>query len=314
MTVVEQISAGTATSAETGLAPAHKSILLEPADTAGEGSRALAVFVRNKLALAGIAFILAISLISAIAPLLYPGDPLAIVADPTLWPGQNPAYPLGTDSLGRDVMAGLVHGGRVSLLVGFLATLLAVALGVTVGAIAGYFGGIADLVLSRVVEIFLTLPSFVLLVVLIAVTNTSIITITIAIGLVLWPTIARVARAEFRRLRQAEFVMAAQSLGYSHSRIIIREVLPNALPAIIVTSSVMVASAILMEAALSFMGFGDPNLISWGVMIGNGREYLRTAWFLTAIPGIAIVLTVLAMNLVGDGLNDALNPRFHEGR
>jgi peptide/nickel transport system permease protein len=135
-----------------------------------------------------------------------------------------------------------------------------------------------------------------------------------AIGLITWPTIARLVRAEFRSLREKEFVLAARSLGYGHARIIFREILPNALPPIIVTSSVMVASAILMESALSFLGLGDPNAVSWGSMIGAGRELLRTAWYLTALPGLVIVLAVLSLNLIGDGLNDALNPRFSGDR
>jgi peptide/nickel transport system permease protein len=139
-------------------------------------------------------------------------------------------------------------------------------------------------------------------------------TVIVAIGLVTWPTVARLTRAEFRALRQKDFVLAARSLGYGHARIVFHEILPNALAPIIVTASVMVASAILMESALSFMGMGDPNAVSWGSMIGAGRELLRTAWYLTAAPGLAIVFTVLAFNLIGDGLNDALNPRLARER
>lgn len=274
--------------------------------------RSLGLFLRNKLAMAGLAYLCVVALISIAAPLLHPGNPLSAVGPASQWPGQNSAFPLGTDQLGRDVLAGLIYGGRVLLSVGILATLLGVFIGVTIGALAGYFGAYIDLVLSRIVEIFQTIPSFVLLTVLVAITDSSTRTITIAIGLISWPTIARVTRAEFRKLRESEFVMAGRSIGYGHARLILREILPNALPAVIVTASVMVASAILMESALSFMGFGDANVVSWGTMVGAGRQYLRIAWYLTAIPGFAIVLTVLAINLVGDGLNDALNPRFLE--
>jgi peptide/nickel transport system permease protein len=198
--------------------------------------------------------------------------------------------------------------------VGLAATTLGFTAGILVGAVAGYFGGRIDDLLVRLIEIFQTLPSFVLLVVLVAIAQPSALTVTCAIAIVSWPTVARLTRAEFRAIREKDYVMAARSLGYGHARIIFREILPNALPPLIVTSSVMVASAILMESALSFMGLGDPNVVSWGSMIGSGREMIRTAWYLMALPGFAIVVTVLALNLIGDGLNDALNPRFSEER
>jgi peptide/nickel transport system permease protein len=248
------------------------------------------------------------------APLLFPGDPLAMVTKPFLWPGQDAAHVLGSDSMGRDVLAGIVHGSRISLFVGLAATALGLSVGILVGAMAGFFGGWVDTLLMRVVEIFQTLPNFVLLVVLVAILQPSATTVTLAIAIVSWPMVARLTRAEFRAIREKDYVMAARSLGFKNARIIFGEVLPNALPPLIVTSSVMVATAILMESALSFMGLGDPNVVSWGSMIGNGRELIRTAWYLTLLPGLAIVFTVLALNLIGDGLNDALNPRFSEER
>ncbi|MGO4716966.1 ABC transporter permease [Bradyrhizobium sp. 2TAF24] len=284
--------------------------LIVAAEIGTYAPRALSRFLRSPTALTGTLILLAIVTAALAAPLLYPDDPLAMVARPLLWPGQNAAYPLGTDSLGRDIAAGLLHGARVSLLVGITATIIGLTLGILVGSTAGYVGGRTDDALVRLIELFQTIPSFILLVVLIAIAQPSIATITWAIGLITWPTIARLVRAEFRSLREKEFVMAARSLGYGHTRIIFREILPNALPPIIVTTSVMVASAILMESALSFLGLGDPNVVSWGSMIGAGRELLRTAWYLTALPGLVIVITVLALNLIGDGLNDALNPRF----
>jgi len=264
-------------------------------------------FLRNPTAVGGLLFLLSISLLALIAPLLYPGDPLAMEADPLLWPGQDWHYPLGTDALGRDLMAGIVHGGRVSLQVGLLASLFGVTLGVCIGAVAGYFGGRVDYGLQRLIEIFQTMPSFVLLVALVAIAQPSVPTLIFAIGIVSWPTVARLMRAEVRSIREREYILAARSVGYSHLRIIALEVLPNILPTLIVTASIMVASAVLMESALSFMGLGDPNQVSWGSMIGSGREQIRTAWFLTAIPGLAIFLTVLAFNLIGDGLTDAFN-------
>jgi peptide/nickel transport system permease protein len=279
-----------------------------------DARRALNAFLRNPTAMAGLGVLILICALAVVAPLLFPGDPLGMVARPLLWPGQNPAFPLGTDSLGRDVAAGIAYGARVSLLVGIVATLIGLTVGVTIGATAGYFGGGVDDLLVRIIELFQTPPSFILLVVLVAIAEPSIPTITVALGITTWPTVARLARAEFRSLRDKDFVTAARSLGYGHRRIILREILPNALPPVIVTASVMVASAILMESALSFMGLGDPNVVSWGSMIGSGRELLRTAWYLTAIPGLAIVATVLALNLIGDGLNDALNPRLSNER
>lgn len=294
-------------------APDARTTAVADARRQGRG-RELKIFLSNPNALFGIAVLTIIALAALLAPVLYPGDPLEMVARPFLWPGQNAAYPLGTDSMGRDVLAGILHGAWISLTVGIAATLLGLGVGVTVGALAGYFGGLVDDLLVKLIEIFQTIPSFVLLVVLVAIAQPTTTTVTAAIAIVSWLTVARLTRAEFRAIREKDYVLAARSLGFGHARIILREILPNALPPLIVTSSVMVASAILMESALSFMGLGDPNRVSWGSMIGSGRDVIRTAWYLTALPGLAIVFTVLALNLIGDGLNDALNPRFSEER
>jgi peptide/nickel transport system permease protein len=282
--------------------------------TVPAGRRELRLFLRNPNALFGLVFLGIMVVIALIAPLIFPGDPLGMVTKPFLWPGQDAAYPLGSDSMGRDVLAGIVHGSRISLFVGLAATALGLTVGILVGATAGYFGGWVDDVLVRIIEIFQTLPNFVLLVVLVAILQPSALTVTVAIAIVSWPMVARLTRAEFRAIREKDYVVAARSLGFGNARIIFQEVLPNALPPLIVTASVMVATAILMESALSFMGLGDPNVVSWGSMIGSGRELIRTAWYLTLLPGLAIVFTVLALNLIGDGLNDALNPRFSEER
>jgi peptide/nickel transport system permease protein len=280
-----------------------------PAESARRQTDAWRRLTRHPLAVGGLVILAVVALLGLTAPLLFPGDPLAIVADPFIWPGASLAHPFGTDSLGRDVLAGIAHGAAVSLRVGFSATALGLLIGVGVGAIAGYFGGWVDIVLSRLIEIFQILPNFVMLVVIVAIAQPSVLTLSFAIAVVTWPTVARLTRAEFQQIREKDFVMAARSLGYGHGRIILGEILPNALPPIIVTASVMVASAVLMESALSFMGLGDPNVVSWGSMIGSGREYLRTAWYLCALPGFAIMLTVLALNLLGDALNEVLNPR-----
>jgi peptide/nickel transport system permease protein len=278
------------------------------------GFRTLRAFLANPAGALSLAFLAAIIGLALAAPLIYPEDPLAMVARPLLWPGQNAAYPLGTDSLGRDVAAGIVWGARVSLLVGLAAMVIGVAIGIAVGAVAGYFGGRTDTILVKIIEIFQTPPSFLLLVVLMAIAQPSITNVVLAIGGVTWTTTARLVRAEFRSLRGKDFVTAARGLGYGHVRIMLVEMLPNALPPIIVSSSVLVATAILMESALSFLGLSDPNVVSWGSMIGAGREMLRTAWFLSAMPGLAIVATVLALNTLGDALNDALNPHLSGNR
>lgn len=276
--------------------------------------RSLRALLRNPAAVAGLSMLLLLATVAALAPVLAPGDPLDMVARPFIWPGQDWSVPLGTDQLGRDVLAGIIHGARVSLLVGVSASLVGLAVGIIVGTLSGYFGGWTEHILMRLVEIFQTVPGFVLLIVVVAIASPSAVNIAFAIGLTTWPTVARLVRAEFRSLRERDFVLAAQGMGYGHGRIILREILPNALPPIIVMSSVMMASAILTESALSFMGLGDPNRISWGSMIGAGRALLRTAWYLSAVPGIAVVIAVLSLNLLGDGLNDALNPRLLQDR
>ncbi|AXK67745.1 MULTISPECIES: ABC transporter permease [Burkholderia] len=268
------------------------------------------LLLRNPSACAGLVLLAAFVVLAIAAPTLFPGDPLDMVATPFEWPGADPQYWLGTDSLGRDVAAGIAHGTRVSLLIGAASAAIGLAIGTLVGAIGGYFGGIVDNVLVRVTELFQTVPSFLLVIVIVAIGRPDVVVIALAIGIASWPTVARIVRAEFRTLRRADFVIAARTQGFGDARIIVGEILPNALPPVIVTASVMVASAILIESSLSFLGMGDPNVVSWGAMIGFGRDSLRTAWYLTAIPGAAIVVAVLALNLLGDGLNDALNPRL----
>lgn len=266
--------------------------------------------LRNPSALAGLCLLLAVTLVALLANVLFPGDPLDMVAMPLQWPGQEAGYWLGTDSLGRDVAAGLAHGARVSLSVGAVAAGIALSIGVLIGAVGGYFSGWVDDLLVRLTEMIQTIPTFLLVIVIVAIGQPSVKVIVFAIGAASWPVIARLVRAEFRALREAEFVLAARSQGFGDAWIIFREILPNALPPVVVTTSVLVATAILMESALSFLGMGDPNVVSWGGMIGEGREMLRTAWYLTAVPGVAIILTVLSLNLVGDGINDAFNPRL----
>lgn len=244
------------------------------------------------------------------APVLFPKDPLGLAGRPLQWPFVNARFWLGTDTTGRDIAAQIFHGARVSLLIGVVATLLAITIGIVIGAVAGYYGGIVDDGLMRITEAFQTLPNFLLLLVLIAVFGSDIKTVTIAIGLVSWPAAARLTRAEFLSLRGREFVQACHTLGMRDLQIIFREILPNALPPVIVYASVIMATAILLESALAFLNLSDPNIPSWGNLIGAGRSVLRTQWYVSAIPGVAILLTVLSVSLVGQGLNDALNPRL----
>lgn len=267
-------------------------------------------FRRNRPALVGLIALIAIAAVAIAAATVYPGDPWDMVAQPFLWPGDDTAHPLGTDMMGRDLASGLVHGATVSLQIGLVATTMAVVIGVGVGALAGYYGGRVNDALMRVTELFQTLPPFIFAIVIVAILQPSVRTVVLAIGLVSWPAVARLVRGEFIALREREFVLAGIAQGMSDARIIITQILPNALPAIIVTASLNVATAILLEAGLSFLGLGDPNVMSWGTIIGAGRDALRTAWYIAALPGVAILITVLAINLVGEGLNDALNPRL----
>lgn len=268
-------------------------------------------FARNRAAVAGLVVLAAVAAMALAAPLLYPGDPWDMVAEPFLQPGA-PGHPAGTDMMGRDIAAGLFHGARVSLLIGLVATGVALVIGVTVGALAGYFGGWTDNALMRLTELFQTIPAFLFAIVLVAIFRPSVATVVLAIGVVSWPPVARLTRGEFLSLRSRDFVQACIAMGMGDARIIALHVLPNAAAPIVVTGSLMVATAILTEAGLAFLGLSDPNVMSWGSIIGAGREVLRTAAWITALPGLAILLTVLAINLVGEGLNDALNPRLRQ--
>jgi peptide/nickel transport system permease protein len=236
-----------------------------------------------------------------------------MVQRPFLPPFTLAKVPLGTDALGRDVMAGIIHGARVSLLVGLISTVASLTVGIPLGAAAGYFGGKIDDALMRFTEFFQTVPSFALAIVLVAIMQPSIYSIVAAIAIVSWPPVARLVRGEVLSLRTREYVQAAVVTGQTNWWIIWREILPNALSPVIVLASLMVATAILLESSLSFLGLGDPNLMSWGYMVGAGRTVIRQAWWITVFPGIAILVSVLALNLIGEGLNDALNPRLAKG-
>ncbi|PTM60795.1 ABC transporter permease [Phreatobacter oligotrophus] len=267
-------------------------------------------YFRSPPAVIGLILLLAVIAMAISAGWLYPRDPLALAGRPLVWPFTNPRFPLGTDNSGRDIAAQIFHGARISLLIGGVATIIAVAIGIVIGAVAGYYGGWVDNVLMRVTEAFQTLPNFLLLLVLVAVFGSTIGTVIVAVGVVSWPAPARLTRAEFLSLRNREFVQAGRTLGLKDLKLIFGEILPNALPPVIVYASVVMALSILLESALAFLRLSDPNVASWGNLIGLGRDVLRVQWYVSAIPGIAILLTVLAVSLVGQGLNDALNPRL----
>lgn len=268
-------------------------------------------FVANRGAVAGLA-IFALVIVLAVFCSFWFESPWTMLGQPLLPPLQDPDFPLGTDMLGRDIAAGLAYGARVSLLVGIVSTLVAVVFGILVGSLAGFYGGRVDDVLMRFTEFFQTIPQLAMAVVLVAIFNPSIYSIVGAIAIVSWPPVARLVRSEFLSLKQREFVQAAIVIGQTPSRIIMTQILPNAMPPIIVTASLMIATAILTEASLSFLGLGDRNMMSWGFMIGAARTMLREAPMMSVMPGVAILLAVLAINLIGEGLNDAMNPQLRK--
>jgi len=269
-------------------------------------------FSRNRGSLAGSVVLMAVLLLALAAPALSPTAPLRIVAPPELWPGEDPRYWMGTDSVGHDITALLLYGSRATLLVGLCASLAATLIGTTVGALAGYYGGRVDAALTKLTELFQTIPNLVFILTIVVILGPKLIHTVFAIAVVSWTPVARLARAEFLALRDREFVQACRAMDMPGWRIILFEVLPNALPPIVVLASLTVASAILFEAALSFLGLGDPDVASWGRLVGEGKELIRSSWYISALPGVAIMLTVLALNLVGDGLNDALNPKLRD--
>jgi peptide/nickel transport system permease protein len=274
---------------------------------------AIAMFARRRAAIAGLALLVLIVGVSVLGPVLYDVDPFDIVAAPLTPPGTREAW-LGSDQQGRDVLTGLIYGGRATLTVGATAAGIAVLIGVTIGALAGYFGGVVDELLMRLAEFFQVLPALLFAMVLATLFSPSLIVIALAIGVVSWPPTARLTRAEFLKLRELDFVAAERVIGASTGRILWKVILPNALPPLIVSATFAIGTAILFEASLSFLGLGDPNRMSWGLMIGSGRSYMLTCWWAVTFPGLMIFLTVLAISLIGDGLNDALNPKLRERR
>lgn len=268
-------------------------------------------FASNRAAFVGLIVFVLIIIAAIFGPWAYGTDPYEMVWAPFSPPGEE-GYLLGTDYLGRDLLAMILAGTRVSLLIGLTAALVSIFIGVTIGAVAGFFGGLVEEVLMRFTEFFQVLPTLLFSMVIVALFGASLPMITLAIGIVSWTAVARITRSEFLRLREMEFVMASRALGATRTKLIFRVILPNALPPIIVQSALMVGSAILFEAGLSFLGLTDPNVVSWGQIIGSNRQYILDAGYTVTFPGLAIFVTVLCISLIGDGLNDALNPKLRQ--
>ncbi len=266
-------------------------------------------FLRSPEGVIGALVLTLLGLVALLAPVLIAGDPLAIVATPLTAPFADPAVPLGTDRLGRSVLAGLIHGARTSLLVGLAAAAVAIAVGSLVGTAAGLAGGLIDEALMRLADAFQTVPGFLLALAFVSVIGPSLPVVVLAIALGAWTGPARLARAEVLSIRERDYVAAARVIGMHPAEIALRQVLPNALPPVLAYAAVIVAGAILTEAALSFLGLGDPNSVTWGSMIAEGRTVLRSQPFLSIIPGLALVVTVLGVYLFGEGLAEALSRR-----
>ena len=271
-------------------------------------------FSRNRLAVAGSLLVLLLFVVSFLAPLLSPYDPGAINLKEVLSPPSKD-HLLGTDQLGRDVLSRMIWGSRISLKVGFVATGIAILIGTLLGALSGYYRGIIDSLIMRLVDIMLCFPTFFLILAVIAFLEPSIWNIMIIIGLTGWMGITRLVRADFITLREREFVQAARVIGAGDSRIIFIHMLPNAMASILVAATLGIAGAILTESALSFLGIGvQPPTPSWGNMLTAGKDNIDIAWWLSLFPGLAILLTVLGFNLLGEGIRDSLDPRLRSGR
>ena len=271
----------------------------------------LKMFSANHSAVIGLVILIFVISLSLMGPLFYKTDPFEMVWAPFSPPGEE-GFLLGTDYLGRDLLAQIIHGGRASLIVGCAAALLSALIGITLGALAGFYRGWVEEVLMRITEFFQVLPTLLFSMVLVALFGASLPMITFSIGVVSWTAVARITRAEFLKIRELEYVTAARSGGARDFNLIFSVILPNAFPPIVVQTALLVGFAILFEAGLSFLGLSDPNVMSWGAIMGNNRPYILQQGFTIMYPGLAIFITVLSISLVGDGLNDALNPKLRK--
>ena len=266
-------------------------------------------FFKSYSAVTGLVILIGIAVMGFIGPLFYPTDPFDMVWMPFSPPGTD-GFLLGTDYLGRDILSQIINGARVSIAIGFSAALVSCFIGVGIGSFAGFYGGWIEETLMRLTEFFQVLPTLLFAMVIVALFGSSVLSITLAIGAVSWASVARITRSEFLRIKELDFVLASRASGTNNLALIFRVILPNAAAPIIVQSALLVGAAITFEAGLAFLGLSDPNVISWGQVIGSNRIYILDATYTVTIPGIAIFITVLAISLVGDGLNDALNPKL----
>jgi peptide/nickel transport system permease protein len=271
------------------------------------------LFVESRMGPIGFAILVFVALVAIFAPVIAPDGPFKLGAPRLLSPGEE-GHLLGTDHLGRDVMAQIVYGARVSLVIGIVAASISLVVGVLIGSIAGYSGGWMDIVLSRLTDMFLIIPAFFLIIVVVATLGSGIVYVMVVIGLTAWPASARLMRAQTISLRDRTFVQALRALGESSPRILTRHIIPNGIQPLIANASLDIASAILIEAGLSFIGLGDPNQATWGRMIYDGRATITTAWWVSVFPGIAIIVTVLGFYLIGDGISYVLSPRNRRAR
>ncbi|MCS7003442.1 MAG: ABC transporter permease, partial [Dehalococcoidia bacterium] len=271
---------------------------------------ALRRFLSQRNGVVGLTLVMAALTVALLGPLVVTTDPFTPVSRPFLPPGG--AHPFGVDDLGRDVLAGVVHGARVSLIVGLSAAITSALAGTIVGAVGGFFGGIVDDALSRLTELVDILPRYFLAVLVAALFGPSLWLLTALLGLTLWPGTARLLRAQVFSVRERDFVVAARAIGLSEWQIIARHVLPNAITVVVVSAALQIGSAILIEASLSFLGLGDRSVVSWGYMLNNAQSFLRTAWWMSVFPGLALLVTVLGMNLLADGLQAAWDPRLRD--
>ena len=266
------------------------------------------LFCANRAALVGLIFVTIFVLVGVFGPMFMSADPFEMVATPLTGPSARTI--MGTDYLGRDVFVGIIYGTRPTMIIALTATLVTVLIGVTIGAIAGYFGGWVDNTLMRLTEFFQVLPPLVFAMVIVAVFSSDVFVVIFAIAITTWTTEARLTRAEYLKIREQEYVTASHAIGDKKLRIITKIILPNAMPPIIVAITLRVGITVIYEAALSFLGLTDPDVITWGKMIGLSRDYFFNAWWTVTFPGLAILLVVLCIALIGDGLNDALNPKL----
>lgn len=266
------------------------------------------IFCANRAALLGLILVSLFVLIGIFGPLLLPADPFELVAAPLTGPGEQTI--LGSDYLGRDVFVGIIYGTRPTLIIALTATVVTVLIGISIGAVAGFYGGLIDNALMRITEFFQVLPPLVFAMVIVAVFSSDIVVVVLAIAVTTWTTEARLTRAEFLKIKEQEYVMASRAIGDRNWRIMTKIILPNAMPPIVIAITLRVGISIIYEAALSFLGLTDPDLMTWGKMIGLSRDFFFDAWWTVTFPGVAILLVVLCIALIGDGLNDAFNPKL----